>query len=276
MRVSREVVRVAGQHARAGLDQDHPRALGVDVAEVRRQRVARQFGDGAGELDAGRPGADDREGQQRRPAVRVGLEFGALEGEQDPAADHGRVLEGLQAGRERFPFVMAEIGVARARAEDERVVGHGLAPVEQDAPRLGIDADDRGQHRRHLGAPAHDPADRPGDLREAERRGGGLVEQGLEQVVVAPVDQRHPDRRPGQALHGGEAAEPGADDDDMVGCGAAPVRIGASAEVRLGHGRTMSQVMVGCIMPGFDRDAARESPPDCRRYGTAAVSAAST
>ena len=66
LRIGREVVGKARQHARAGLDQHDARLVGVDVAEVRRQRVLRQLGDGAGELDAGRAGADDDEGQQRR------------------------------------------------------------------------------------------------------------------------------------------------------------------------------------------------------------------
>ena len=66
LRVGRQVFGKARQHARTGLDQHDARLVRVDVAEVRRQRVARQLGDGAGEFDAGRAGADDDEGQQRR------------------------------------------------------------------------------------------------------------------------------------------------------------------------------------------------------------------
>ena len=79
----------------------------------------RQFGDRAGQLDAGRPGADDDEGQQRRAALRIALALGALEGEQDAPPQRGGVLQRLEAGRERLPIVMAEIGVARAGGEDQ-------------------------------------------------------------------------------------------------------------------------------------------------------------
>ena len=55
-------------------------------------------------------------------ADRVGLALGALEGEQHPAADLERVLQALEPGRERLPFVVAEVGVAGAGGDDEIVV----------------------------------------------------------------------------------------------------------------------------------------------------------
>ena len=44
-----------------------------------------EFGDGAGHFDAGRAGADDDEGQQRRAPRRVGFALGALEGDAECA-----------------------------------------------------------------------------------------------------------------------------------------------------------------------------------------------
>ena len=93
----------------------------------------RQFGDGAGEFDAGRAGADDDEGQQRGAPCRIGLALGTLERHQDAPAQRGGVLQRLQARRERLPFVMAEIGVARAGGENQRVVGQRAAVIEQHA-----------------------------------------------------------------------------------------------------------------------------------------------
>ena len=107
--------------------------MGVDVAEVGRQRVLRQFGDGAGEFDAGRTGADDDEGQKRRAPLRIALALGALEGHQNAPPQRGGVLQRLQARRERLPFVMAEIGVPRAGGEHQRVVGQRVAVIEQHA-----------------------------------------------------------------------------------------------------------------------------------------------
>ena len=93
----------------------------------RGQRLARELGDRAGELDAGRPAADDHEGQQRCALGRVGRALGLLERQQDAAADVDRVLDRLQARRERLPLVVAEIGVARAGGDDQVVVGDRAA-----------------------------------------------------------------------------------------------------------------------------------------------------
>ena len=189
LRIGREIVGKARQHARAGLDQHDARLVGVDVAEVGRQRVARQFGDGAGEFDAGRAGADDDEGQQRGAPLRIGLALGALEGDEDAPPQRGGVLERLQARRERLPFVMAEIGVPRAGGEHQRVVGHGVAVIEQHALAAGVDAGHVGEQGRDLRPVAQEIADRPGDLRGRQRGGRDLIEQRLEQMVVAAVDQ---------------------------------------------------------------------------------------
>src|SRR5579872_1092516 len=93
--VGRKIVGKARQYARSRLDQDDPRLLGVDIAEVGRERVLCKLGDGAGEFDAGRAGADDHKGQERRAPLRVFLLFGALEGNQDTAPQGGGVFQRL-------------------------------------------------------------------------------------------------------------------------------------------------------------------------------------
>ena len=67
----------------------------------RRKRVARDFGQRAGEFDAGRPAADDDEAQPGGAARRIGLGFGVLEREQQAAAQMQRIVERLQARRVR-------------------------------------------------------------------------------------------------------------------------------------------------------------------------------
>ena len=91
-------------------------------------RLARQLGDGAGELDAGRPAADDDEGQQLAAQDRILADLRLLEGGEDAGADLGGVADRLQAGRRILPVVMAEIGMARAGRDDEVVVGDAAAP----------------------------------------------------------------------------------------------------------------------------------------------------
>ena len=76
----------------------------------------------------------------RAPLGRVGLGLGLLEGEQDAPAQIGRVVDRLQAGRERRPVVVTEIGVPRAGRDDQIVVGN--------APAFGDHLVARGVDRR--------------------------------------------------------------------------------------------------------------------------------
>ena len=164
LRIGREIVGKARQHARACLDQHDARLARIDMAEVARQRVLCEIGDGAGEFDAGRAGADDDEGEQRRAPLRIGLALGALEGDEDAPPQRRGVFQRLQPRRERLPFVMAEISVTRAGREHQRVIGNAVAVIEQHALARRIDAVDVGEQRRHLGTVAQKIADRPGDL----------------------------------------------------------------------------------------------------------------
>jgi hypothetical protein len=123
-----------------------------------------------------------------------------------------RSAERLQAGCEGLPFVMAEIGMARAGRENQRVIRHRVAVIEQHALSRCIDAADIGEQRRHLMAVAQEIADRPGDLRGRERSGRDLVEQRLEQMMVAAIDHRDRNRRAGKPEGRLQPAKSGADD----------------------------------------------------------------
>ena len=144
-----EVVGVGREHARHALDQDDARVARVDVLELPGQGLTRDLGERAGELDAGRAAADDDEGQPLAAVLRIAL--GHLVGEQHAAADLERVLDALEARGERRPLLVAEVGVGRARGEDEVVVGQ-LAVGEEELLRGEIDAHRLGQHDRDVSA----------------------------------------------------------------------------------------------------------------------------
>ena len=202
------------QHARPGLDQDDARLARIDVAEVVAQRHARQLGDGAGHLDAGRAAADHDEGEEAAAGLVALGRLGVLERRQDAAADVRGVVDLLQAGRHALPFVVAEIGVPRAGREHQRVVGQG-AIVERDRAALLVDAVHLAQQHVHVGRAAQDGADRRRDLGRRQAGGRDLVEQRLEQMVVAPVDDGDVGIGTGQRAGGAQPAEARADNDDV-------------------------------------------------------------
>ena len=130
----------------------------------------------------------------------------------------------FRPGATPFPFIMAEIGMARAGRDDEIVVAR-CAVCGAHLLRVGIDTlDVLHQHRGVLLA-GQDAADRHGDLRRRKAGGRHLVEQRLEQMVVAPVDDGDVDRRIAKPDRGVEASEPGAQNDDVRFALGLPFRI---------------------------------------------------
>ncbi len=201
------------QHPRAGLDENHPRHAGIDDAIVARDHIDRQLLDSAGELDPGGPCADDDEGEVRRARTGIRFDFRALERAQQARADEGRLLHGLHPRRKMAPLLVPEVVVDRTRREHQIVVadsgsgGAHLARGEVHCIHL------REQHARVL-LVAQDGADRLGDVRRGERRGGDLVEQGLQEVIVVAVDDEHVGGRAAQRPGGEQAAEAATDDHD--------------------------------------------------------------
>jgi hypothetical protein len=182
------------------------------VLVIARDGLSRDLLDRPGELHAGRPAADDAEGQfgaARRIAAFV---LGRLERQEDAPPQLGRVFDALETRRDRRPVVVAEVRVRRACGKDQVVVLHGAGAHEQ-LPPGDIHADDLGQHHLAVLLPAKDGADRGADVRRGQRCGGHLIEERLEDVMVAPVDQRDLGRRARQRPCRREAREPAADDE---------------------------------------------------------------
>ena len=130
------------------------RALaGIDSAEVAPQCVPRQFGDLAGHLDTGRPGADDDESEPGVACLGARLALGGLEGGEQPATHRERTLERLDLGGVHPPVVMAEVRVVRAAGDDQRVVAkplrrrHGRDRAQVQLPRVEVEVGDLGQQR---------------------------------------------------------------------------------------------------------------------------------
>jgi hypothetical protein len=203
MRVSDSAAR-AGRgsgKAEAALEQHDAGAGGIDAAKVARDGLARDLGQRAGQLHAGGPAADHHRGQERALLGSVRLPLRLLVGDEHAAPDLERVLERLEARGQRLPVVVAEVGVTRPRGQDQAVVGE-LAVGQREAARGQVHGAHLRQQDRHVGRPAQDRAERGRDVGGVQRRGRHLVEQGLEEVVVATVQERHPHRSAGQGARG--------------------------------------------------------------------------
>ncbi len=217
MRVSRQIRRERRQDARSGLDQQHPRLARVDVPELIRQGHVGKLGDGAGELDAGGAAADDHEGEPCAAQRLVGLALGALEGEQDAPPDRGCILERFQRRARKAPTRRGRnrrgARRSRARASRSRSARRPRAAPRGRPHRLPTTVPSK---RGDVLAPAKQLADRPGDLRGGQRGGPDLVEQRLEEMMIALIDDGDAHARALESLRDGESAEAAADDHHVV------------------------------------------------------------
>jgi hypothetical protein len=108
---------------------------------------------------------------------------------------------------------MSEISVPRPARHDQPVVWH--APLaDQDLAGYRIDARHATEQDRRVALAPQDTADRLRDVGGRQARRRDLVEQRLEQMVVAPIDQGDLHLLVAERHRCAEAAEPGADDHD--------------------------------------------------------------
>ena len=199
------------------LDQDDPGVGRVDRAEVAPQGVFRDLAERAGELDPGRAAADDDERHPLGPADRIGFTLGRLEGDEDPPSDLRRVVDRFQARRIAGPLVVSEIRVTDAGRNDERVVADRAPVGHADLASNRIERDCLAKEDRRVRPLAKDRSQRLGDLAGAEGTRRDLVEERLEEMEVAPVDEGQGDPTiTTQPARGVESAEPTADDQDPM------------------------------------------------------------
>ncbi len=190
------------------------------MAELVAQGVPGDFGQGAGQLHPGRPAADHGEAQPCRLARRVGLGLGALEGQEQLAAQRDGIVQCLQAGSIGGPLVVAEVSMCGPGAQQQGVVTNLAAIGQGDLPGLLVDCGHLAQPHFHVALVAEDVAQWRGDIRCGQAGGGDLVQQRLEQVMVATVHQSDADAAVGQGPGGPQAGKAAADD-DQVGQGVA-------------------------------------------------------
>lgn len=140
--------------------------------------MAGEFGDGSRQLNAGWTAADDHECQHfaldRR---RVGI-FRLLKGEQQAAPNVGCVLDLLQAWRERGPFIMPKIAVARAGRDDQVVIRNTDIPDDY-LVRSDVDIGHTAKQDANIWLIPKEAAYRPGDVSRRQTGRRDLIQQWL-------------------------------------------------------------------------------------------------
>jgi hypothetical protein len=177
-----------------------------------REREPTHLADRAGELDAGRSAAHDHERQARLARLRILRALGELERGQHAPPDLGRLFQRLESRREALPALLPEVRVLRAGREQQVIVCE-LAEVAAHDARIAVDRARFTLNHRDVPVARQQAADRHRDLGRAQAGHRDLIEQRLEQVMIATIDDPHVDRvRPAEDLCGVHAGETAADD----------------------------------------------------------------
>ena len=120
---------------------------------------------------------------------------------------------------------MIEIRVVGARCDDQGVVGDRAAVGDEDLATLRVEPDGLTQDHGRVALLSKHRAQRLGDVAWRQRAGRDLVEQRLEQVEVAPIDQGQADLGiDPEVARRVEPAEPATDDGH-------PMRLGRPVDV---------------------------------------------
>src|SRR5215471_14792359 len=184
----------------------------MDRAEVVAQRVSRDFGERARQFYARRSCSHNHEGEPGRAARGFGFALSPLEGQQYSAAEVGGVFQRFQPRRDRLPGIVAEVGIALSRRYDQSVVGDRF-PGENQAAASRVQEDGFVQDDPRILLPLQQIAQRSRNFTRRKRSCGDLVQQGLEQMEIAPIHQRHVHRPAMERLSGVKPPEATAHDD---------------------------------------------------------------
>src|SRR5438067_10624839 len=134
------------------------------MTEIARERLLRDLGKRAGELDAGGAGADDRKREQRLTLRWIFLALGSLEREQHATPNLETVLEGLETRRIPLPVLMPEVRVRRTSRHDQEVVANLVTIAEVDNATRRVDAIDASKQHLDVSLVPEDPPDRRRDV----------------------------------------------------------------------------------------------------------------
>ena len=189
-----EAFRKRCQHARQSIEQQDPRLLGMDGAEIVAQRIVGDLGQGSGEFHASGPRADNHKSQPAAAGLGIGLSLSGLEGVEDFVAYARRVFQRLEARRVGFPRVfVTEVEMPRSGSDDQRVVRDRRSFVQDQTATGRVQVDGIGEQDLGVFLFAQQDPQRRGDFARRQRACGHLVEQGLEKMEVASIHQGYGD-----------------------------------------------------------------------------------
>jgi hypothetical protein len=211
-----KIVRVGGEDARRAIQKEDAGFGGIDVAKIVAKSFAGNFRKCAGKFEASGAGTYDHEGE---PGAGLGFRGGALgafESVQEFVANGGGFFDGFEAGSDGAPGVVAVVRGLRASGDNEGVVGKDAAVAEDDCFVAGVEIHGFTKKDIDILLMTEDSAEWRGNLARGKRAGGDLIEERLEEVEVALINEGDGSVGALESLRGNESAKAAAEDDNFV------------------------------------------------------------
>lgn len=159
-------------------------------------------------------------------------------------AHRGGFLYCFEAGGIFAPLVLAIVGSLRTGGDDESVVRKDATIGEENLLFAGVDIHGFAKEDFDVFLAAENGAEWRGDFRGGERAGGDLIEERLEEMEVALVEEGDVHVGVFEGLRGDEARETSAEDENAMGIGHGQ-RFSFGQAGEYGSLRTIVSIIVG-------------------------------
>src|SRR5579863_855345 len=169
------------------------------------------FGQRSCELHSGGATANDHKVERRDRFPSGYLALGEFESQQHTAANFQGIFNSFEAGSERLPVFVSEIGMARPGGHDHVVIGN-FAVRSLDPAAVEVESGDFRHKNFYIFVRRKNRANGRRDFSGRETGGRDLVEQWLESMVILTVNDCDLRLRVRQGFRGVEASETGAHD----------------------------------------------------------------
>jgi hypothetical protein len=178
------------------------------------ERAPGEFRDGSCHLNAGRAAPDNNSRHQPCANCRIVGQLGPFKGAQESFTDFLGVSYSFEPRREGSPRIVTKIGVGRPRC-DNQVIKRDRDRASGHESTFDVDPINIEHHHFDIGPAGEDASDGPSNFARREHSGRDLVEEGLEQMKISPIDDCDIDGCTRERLSGFKTTKTGANDYDL-------------------------------------------------------------
>jgi hypothetical protein len=170
------------------LNENDAGVPGIDPPKVFDECKSCDFGNGSGHFNARGACTDNDKSQGGLAILGIVKALSGFESGEHASAQFECVFEAFQPRGEPLPMIISKVRVACAGAKQQVIVGEG-GVIELKCLVCEIDRTDMIEENLDVFLFVENMADRSGDLGWGKSCGSDLVEEGLEEMMIATIHE---------------------------------------------------------------------------------------